>query len=190
NPLATRSWSGNNLGDLWLGAKVNLMSQWRQQPAAVAVRAMVKLPTGDTQSGASTGKTDLAFDAIVSKEVNERVEVAGYGGFIFRSEPDQVEETNGFRWGLGAGFPSRKALRVTAELSGEAYSKSALAVKTQLTAGDTDTSFLNPGFISDVKSPVQIDLGLTWQAPTGFFVGAGWTYRPTVDSRDTFIPGA
>ena len=106
------------LGDFWVGAKVNLTSQWRQQPVALAVRGMVKLPTGDTDSGAGTGKADFALDAIVSKEINERVEVSGYGGFIVRGSPDEVETTNAFRWGLGAGFPSRKALRFTAELTG------------------------------------------------------------------------
>src|SRR4051794_5148979 len=72
NPLARAGWSGNNVGDLWLGAKFNLTSQWRQQPAAFAIRAMVKAPTGDTESGASTGKTDFAIDGIVSKEMNGR----------------------------------------------------------------------------------------------------------------------
>ena len=52
NPLARDSWSGNNLGDFWVGAKVNLTSQWRQQPAAFALRGMLKLPTGDKDSGA------------------------------------------------------------------------------------------------------------------------------------------
>ena len=60
---------------------------------------------------------------MVSKEINQRVEVSGYGGFIFRGNPDEVSETNGFRWGLGAGFPSRKSLRFTAELTGEKYFK-------------------------------------------------------------------
>jgi peptidoglycan-associated lipoprotein len=36
---------------------------------------------------------------------------------------------------------------------------------------------------------VQLDLGLTWQAQGGFFAGIGWTYRPSVDSRETFIAG-
>jgi len=36
NPLMSSQWSGSNLGDLWLGGKWNLTSQWRQQPAAFA----------------------------------------------------------------------------------------------------------------------------------------------------------
>ena len=185
NPLARAGWSGNNLGDFWVGAKVNLTSQWRQQPVAFAVRGMVKLPTGDTDSGASTGKADFALDAIVSKELNERVEVSGYGGFIVRGSPDEVETTNAFRWGFGAGFPTRKPLRFTAELEGEQYSNDTLVTKQVLTA--EDGSFLPVGFISDVRSPVNLHLGLTWQGAGGVFAGAGWNWRMTMDSRDHFL---
>src|SRR5438874_955474 len=185
NPLATDTWSGNNLGDLWIGAKWNLMSQWQQRPAAFALRGMIKLPTGDTDSGASTGKTDFELDAILSKEVNQRVEFSGYGGFLFRGNPDEVDTTNSFKWGVGAGFPSRKALRLTAELEGEAYTKSSLQTKTLFLA--TDGSFLPNGFASDVTSPVNLDLGLTWQHPKGFFAGAGWTWRLNMDTRDAVL---
>jgi peptidoglycan-associated lipoprotein len=184
-PLASDTWSGNQLGDFWVGAKWNLTSQWRQQPMAFAIRGMVKLPTGDKDSGASTGKADVAVDAVASKEINERVEFAGYGGLIFRGSPSEVEETNGLRWGLGIGAPSRKSLRFTAEFSGEKFFKDTLTAKTQLLA--TDGSFLPAGYVSDIQSPVQIDLGLTWQARSGFFAGAGWTWRPTVDSRDQYL---
>ena len=185
NPLARQGWSGNQLGDLWVGGKVNVSSQWRQQPAAFAVRAMVKLPTGDKDSGASTGKADVAFDGIVSKEINERAEVSGYAGFIVRGTPSAVEETNGFRWGFGAGFPSRRSLRFTAELTGEKYTKSSLTSKSPLVA--EDGSILPAGFISDITSPVDVNLGLTWQAHNGFFAGAGWTWRVNMDSRDHFL---
>jgi outer membrane protein OmpA-like peptidoglycan-associated protein len=185
NPLAKKGWSGNQLGDLWVGGKFNVSSQWRQQPAAFAVRAMVKLPTGDKDSGASTGKPDVVFDGIVSKEINERAEVSGYAGFIVRGAPSEVEETNGFRGGFGAGFPSRKSLRFTAELTGEAYTKSSLTSKTSLIA--EDGSILPAGFTSDLTSPVDVNLGLTWQARSGFFAGAGWTWRVNMDSRDHFL---
>src|SRR5206468_5261868 len=105
NPLNTKAWSGNNVGDLTVGLKWNLMSEWQQKAAATAVRFLVKLPTGSTDSGASTGKMDVTADFVVSKDMNRRVELAGYAGYIFRTEPDAVETTNGFRWGLGAGFP-------------------------------------------------------------------------------------
>jgi peptidoglycan-associated lipoprotein len=188
NPLMADTWSGNKLGDLWLGVKWNLMSQWQQKPAAFALRPMIKIPTGSTTGGASTGKMDFAIDAVVSKEVNQKVEYSGYAGFIIRGSPDEVDSTNGFRWGLGAGMPSRKSLRFTAELTGEAYTNKALATKMQILA--TDGSFLPVGFVSDVRDPVDLNLGLTWQGKNGVFAGVGWTYRFTVDSRDTFLPGS
>ncbi len=185
NPLARDGWSGNNLGDFWVGGKWALTSPWRQQPAAFALRGMLKLPTGDKDSGASTGKLDGVVDAIVSTEVNERIELSGYGGVIFRGSPDEVEETNGIRWGLGAGFPSRQPLRFTAELSGERYTKDSLTTKTALVG--TDGSILPAGFVSDVKSPVNVNLGLTWQGAGGFFAGAGWTWRVNMDKREDFL---
>ena len=185
HPLASQGWSGNQLGDLWIGLKWNLASEYDQKPVAFALRPMIKLPTGDKDGGASTGKTDFVLDAVVSKELNQRVEVSGYGGFIVRGEPDAVETTNGFRWGVGAGMPSRKSLRLTAELDGEFYSNDSLATKTQLLA--SDGSFLPSGFTETVKSPVNFNLGLTWQHANGFFAGLGWTYRFTVDKRDEFL---
>ncbi|HTM24516.1 MAG TPA: OmpA family protein [Vicinamibacterales bacterium] len=187
NPLMKDTWSGNQLGDLWVGGKWNITSEFRQQPAAFALRAMVKLPTDKKDEGAGTGKADFAFDGILSKEINQRAEVSGYAGFIVRGAPSEVEETNGFRWGFGAGFPSRKSLRFTAELTGEKYSKSSIATKTLLTA--TDGSFLPVGFSSTLKSPVDLGLGLTWQSAKGVFAGVGWTWRLNMDKRDQFLTG-
>ena len=190
HPLMNRTWSGNQLGDLWIGGKWNLTSEFRQQPVAFAIRGMIKLPTGDDEGGASTGKTDFALDAVLSKELNQRVEVSGYGGFLFRGEPDAVETTNSFRWGIGAGMPSRRSLRLTAELTGEMYSNDTLSTKQLLTspAGDRgDGSFLPIGFTETVKNPIDFNLGLTWQGRNGVFAGLGWTYRFTVDKREEFL---
>ena len=51
NPLMNDTWNGNQLGDLWIGAKWNLMSEWHQQPVAFALRPMIKLPTGKQGQG-------------------------------------------------------------------------------------------------------------------------------------------
>src|SRR5258708_36392323 len=136
NPLARAGGSGNNVGDLWIGAKINVASQRQQKPAAFAIRGMVKLPAGDKNSGASTGKADVAVDAIVSGEVNNRVEISGYGGFIVPGTPDAVEETNGFRWGAGAGFPARKSLRLAAQVHGAGDPPRPLAAPTPLLCDD------------------------------------------------------
>ena len=36
HPFVRQGWSGNQLGDFWVGAKINLTSQWKQQPVAFA----------------------------------------------------------------------------------------------------------------------------------------------------------
>ncbi|MGE5814405.1 MAG: transporter, partial [Acidobacteriota bacterium] len=120
-PTNRQGWSSNQFGDIYAGAKVNLLSQHRQQPAAFAIRGMVKIPTADDQDGAGTGAVDLLLDAIVSKEFNDRVEFSGFGGIIYRGDSNDFDLPGGFRWGFGAGFPTRKSLRFTAELHGEAY---------------------------------------------------------------------
>src|SRR5258708_32168416 len=83
NPLMADTWSGNQLGDLWIGAKWNISSEWRQQPVAFALRPMIKLPTDKKAKGAGTGKADFALDAVLSNELNQLVEVSVYAASTF-----------------------------------------------------------------------------------------------------------
>src|SRR6266436_5604981 len=83
-PRVNQAWTGDNLGDLYLGAKINLWSEYRQKPAAIALRLMVKAPTGKSDIGTSTGKADVSIDAIVSKEVTKMVDFSAYGGYEWR----------------------------------------------------------------------------------------------------------
>jgi outer membrane protein OmpA-like peptidoglycan-associated protein len=182
-PFVRQGWSDNQLGDLWIGAKVNLMSQWRQNPAAFALRGLVKLPTAkDDEEGVGTGKADFAIDAVLSKEINERVELSGFGGMIFRGKPNQVDISNGFRWGFGAGFPSRRGLRLTAELHGEAYLDDSLELSSPLIGDDGSISSLT----SNIDSPFNASIGLTWQGTNGVFAGAGVNWRVKMDGRSEF----
>ena len=98
-PRVNQYWTGDNIGDFYIGAKYNLMSEFRQNPAAVALRGMIKLPTGDDDSGVSTGATDFSVDLIASKEAKKLVEVSGFGGYEWRGSPDGFETPGGaFRW--------------------------------------------------------------------------------------------
>src|SRR5262245_26990692 len=58
NPRVHQPWTGDHVGDLYVGGKVNLLSEYRQNPVALAVRGLVKIPTGDDKVGNSTGKVD------------------------------------------------------------------------------------------------------------------------------------
>ena len=177
-PFVNDGWSGNQLGDLWVGAKVNITSEYRQAPAAFAVRGLLKIPTAAEDNGlrAGTGEVDFAFDGIVSKELNQRVELSGFGGFIFRGDPDEFDLLNGFRWGVGAGFPTRQNLRVTAELHGEIFSGDVVE-----TLGPT---ILPPA--SEQDGPVNASIGLTWTGRNGFFAGAGINWNMGLSGRDDF----
>jgi outer membrane protein OmpA-like peptidoglycan-associated protein len=183
-PFVRQGWSDNQLGDLWLGAKVNILSEYRQHPMAFAVRGMVKLPTAkDDEEGVGTGKADFAFDAIASKEINQRVELSGFGGFVFRGDPDQFDLSNGLRWGFGAGFPTRRNLRLTAELHGEAYFDDSISYTGTGLVGD-DGSL--PPLLSDNSSPVNASVGLTWTGRNGFFAGGGVNWGLGLDGRGDF----
>jgi outer membrane protein OmpA-like peptidoglycan-associated protein len=181
-PFVRQGWSDNQLGDLWLGAKINFSSQWRQQPAAFALRGMVKIPTAkEDEEGVGTGKMDFAVDAIVSKEINERVELSGFGGFIARGKPDDVELSNGIRWGFGAGFPTRKNLRLTAELHGEKYLDDTLVQSRSIIGEDGSVAPTT----TNLDSPINASLGLTWLG-RNWFAGAGINYSIKMDGRSEF----
>jgi outer membrane protein OmpA-like peptidoglycan-associated protein len=178
HPLVDRGWSGNKVGDFLVGGKFNFLSEADQKPLAAAFRAMVKLPTGDKDSGASTGRPDGMFDFILSKEANAAVEVTGYAGAIFRGSPDEFTQSSGFRYGAGFGFPSRSLLRVTAEFNGEKPFDDTITLTRPVVGVD--------GSISPLSSPLTAfnaaTVGLTWQDRKGFFIGAAATWtRPSAD---------
>jgi outer membrane protein OmpA-like peptidoglycan-associated protein len=181
-PRVNRGWIGDNVGDFYVGAKYNFMSEYRQKPAAVALRGMVKLPTGDDEAGASTGKTDFLVDAIFSKEYNRRIEVAGNAGFEFRGSPDDIDiPGTAFRWGIGAAVGSRSPLRGTFELNGSTGGD------TTITSGSIiglDGSIAPP--TTDTKGVTRATAGLTWQARSGFFIGGGLGMNIPMKSREDF----
>jgi outer membrane protein OmpA-like peptidoglycan-associated protein len=181
-PLMNSSWSGSQLGDLLVGGKVNLLSEFRQQPAAFALRGIVKLPTGNEDEGAGTGSPDFMVDAIVSKELNQSVELTGFGGFIVRGDPDGVDLSNGFRWGVGVGGPSRRSLRAFAELHGELRIDDEVTLSRNLVGTDGSIAPLT----SENRNIARLTGGVTWQAPKGFFIGTAANWDLPVKSRDDF----
>ena len=183
-PLNRTTFTGSARGDLWVGGKFNLLSQADRHGAALALRAMVKLPVGDTTAGTTSGKADVAVDAIVSREAAKVVELSGYGGVIVRGNPAGYTLTNGFRWGFGAGFPSRSPLRVTTELYGEAYANHTITAPAGLVG--TDGSAVPTS--STIRNPAYLNLGLTLQMKNGFFVGIGANWNLTDPSRSAANP--
>ena len=179
HPGLTQSWSGDNFGDILLGAKINLLSERNQAPVAVALRGAIQLPTGDLESGAGTGKPIAYLDAIVSKEFAERVEMSWFGGLVFRGDPDDINLSNSARLGWGAAFPSRSPLRITTEATFEAKFQDTVDLGAPLVAADGSVAPTS-GFI---REPFDITIGATYQAKNGFFAGGGLLFAVNQRAR-------
>jgi len=178
-PLVRQQWTGNKVGDLTLGGKISLTAT-RKAPVGAAIRLMVKLPVGDKDAGASTGKTDFQVDGIVSAN-GPVAEVSGYAGVVTRGSPDGYQLTNGLRWGVGAAFPQKynMGFRVTAELFGEKYFNSVITAP----AGQFGSDGSAVPTSTTIHSPAVLSLGLTWQAPKGFFIGGAASWNLHMNNR-------
>ena len=178
-PLANDQYSGNKVGDLVLGGKINLLSEANLSPVAFALRGFVKVPTGNEDVGNTTGKPDGAFDVIVSKDLGT-VEAAGYGGFAFRGDPDGIDLPNSFRWGVGAGIPIGPTFKLFGEINGEFLTDDTLTLDAPITGPDGSQSALT----SPLKNPVDLTLGLQWDGLGGVYVGAGVNVAAIHDNRE------
>src|SRR5688572_720994 len=173
HPTVHETWTGNKLGDLFLGGKFNLVSQQHQYPVAVAMRGTVKLPTGDRDAGAGTGEYDGFFDVIGSGAAGG-MELAAFAGVAMRGDPDDIKISDGVRWGAGVGFPTRSQLRATAEVHGEWALDREVLAPAGLVVGDDGS--LSPA-ASRIKDQVNTTIGVSWQHPSGVLLGAAVNYR-------------
>jgi len=179
-PKVNQYWTGDNVGDFFVGAKYNIWSESRNNPAAIALRGMIKLPTGKADAGVSTGKADFSIDGVVSKEAAKLVEVSGYGGYEWRGSPDGFDIPGGaFRWGTGLTFPSRNFLRVVGELNGYVPSSDVATTTTALKGFDNTLSPLT----SNTENITRATLGLTLQTKKGLFFGAGVSWNVPTHAR-------
>jgi outer membrane protein OmpA-like peptidoglycan-associated protein len=180
-PRVNRYWTGDHIGDFYVGAKINLWSEARNNPAALAFRGLVKLPTADKDVGNGTGKADFSLDFIASKEAAKLVEVSGYAGFEGRGQPDGFDTpSSAFRWGAGVGFPSRNWLRITGELNGFMPSNDGATTTARLTGIDGSISPL----FADTENITRATFGITAQTRKGIFFGAGVSWNVPSHARD------
>jgi peptidoglycan-associated lipoprotein len=178
-PFVREGWTGNNFGDVYVGAKVNLLSEHRRQPLALAARGTVKMPTAG-EDNVGTGQFDYFADAILSKEINQSVEIAGFSGFAFRGDPGGLSLSDGMRWGFGAAFASRGSLRFTTELHGEIpFNDTVLVAPGAIVGIDGSISPV----ITQLDSRVNAAAGVTWQHPSGMLLGIGMNYRLGIEGQ-------
>jgi outer membrane protein OmpA-like peptidoglycan-associated protein len=183
-PNVFEDWT-TGVGDVIVGAKLNLMSQWRQSPASLAIRGAVKVPAASFDDGLGTRKPDFSVDLVLSREMASIVEMAGYVGGQYRGDPDNFELTHGARWGAGLSFPSRSPLRLVGEVDGEYYFDKTIAFTGPQTLQIGGNTFPSSW---DVDHPVDAHIGLTFQHPNGFFLGGGLNFGLDTKNRGQFLP--
>ena len=183
-PRVNTVWTGDNVGDLFVGGEGAICwSKCQQNPAALAVRGMVKLPTGDDEAGASTGKTDFFVDFIVSKDVgadrgSRRAMPATNGA------GSRTASTRRAARSAGARAPgSRRGARcgVNTELNGvhPAPMTRRRAATASLVGADGSLAPL----LADTQSMTRAHIGLTWQHTRGFFIGTGLAWNLPTEGR-------
>jgi len=180
-PRVNQGWTGDNLGDLSLGTKINFLSEADQKPFALALRVIAKLPTGDKDTGVSTGKTDVAFDGIISKEAQKLIDLAGYVGYEVQGKPDGFNDypSGSFRWGVGGAFPSRNFIRLNAEINGMVRNGKLVTPTTALIGTDLSRSPAS----SITENLTRATLGVTIQSKGGFFGGVGVSWNLPTEGR-------
>ena len=178
-PYVNRGWSTTLLRPLIVGAKLNLLSQSRQDPMGMALRASMSVPTGPREAGtnAATGQLDL----VLGKEMAKKTELTGYVGAVIRANPDDFNLSNGVRWGLGLAMPTRTPLRLLAEIDGEFRLGDDPTVRNSAFLGsDGSILMLN----SRSHDPANFKMGPVWQDTRGFFVHGGVTYSRRAGTRN------
>ena len=68
-PFVREGWTGNNFGDAYVGAKINLLSEHRRQPLAMAFRGTVKLPTAGEDNVCTVSSTTSPTRSSVRKSI-------------------------------------------------------------------------------------------------------------------------
>ena len=107
-PRVNQGWTGDNVGDFYLGAKFNLWSEFRQKPGGGRGARDGEAADGRQGRGRQHRQDRFPVDFIVSKEAAAACRALGVRGLRIPRQPDGFDAPGGaFRWGVGAGFPSR-----------------------------------------------------------------------------------
>ena len=112
-PRVNQDWTGDNVGDFYVGAKVNLLVRVprrsrRRSPCAASSSCRPATRTSATAPARPTSRSTSSS----ARKRRRSSRCPGYGGYEFRGKPDGFDTPGGaFRWGAGVGFPSRSPLR-------------------------------------------------------------------------------
>ena len=160
-PFVSTPWETGR-GDLKLGAKFGLLNDYMGDPLGFALRAYVKVPTADEDLGLGTGKVSWGGDAIVSKSIDEKLDLHGSLGFTKNGDPDNVNIGDAWRWAVGLNVPACSWVQLQGELMKTTYT------------GDDDFEQTNP--LDLVVGPVF------WIRP-GIFIRGALSWNLNFDDR-------
>jgi outer membrane protein OmpA-like peptidoglycan-associated protein len=130
-PFVNTPWQ-TGAGDLKLGLKYGFLNDYMGDPVGLAIRGFVKIPTADENKGLGTGKTSFGADLVLSKNIDEKLDIHGSLGYQWNSDPDGVNIANALKWAVGLNVPACRTVQLQAELMGTKYS------------GDVDFEQTNP----------------------------------------------
>lgn len=100
---------GSGPGELYLGAKFNLLSERRGNALGLAFQPTLKFDLnasrGRLARGLSSGVNDAGFDFIVSKNLPKGATYTFSTGFMFNGDPGFVERQDSWNYGTGFEIP-------------------------------------------------------------------------------------
>ena len=159
-PFIAQRWE-TGFGDVKLGMKFSLLSDYRGDPLGLAVRGLVKLPTADETRGLGTGKASFVADLIVSKTLRYAADLHASLGYELNGEPDNAQVANAFRWGVGFNLPACRIFQLQAEVTGRVFS---------------DSTPRQTNVVDLIVGPA------IWLRP-GWFIRPAWSYAINYDGR-------
>lgn len=166
-----RSNNENQIGDTLLRAKVRFLKGREANPLSVAGEMLLKLPTaGRDQFFGTTGKPDIGFIAVASKEFTPVTAHINFG-YIFIGNPPFKDLADQLLYALGLELKTEEEpLSLIAELSGNS--------ETGRTAS-RETLTIQGGAAYRVAGSFSFDasmgFGVTKDSPD-YLINAGFTY--------------
>ncbi len=117
---------GDGAGDLWAGAKFNLLSEGRNNCLDFALQSIARFPTSShTQRklrGLTPGVFDAGLDIVASKRLKDKGTVAGKIGFLSGRNVDGIDRQHQLGWGAGLEWALIKpSLYIIGEFAGEKF---------------------------------------------------------------------
>jgi hypothetical protein len=163
---------GAGSGQLWSGAKINLLSETKRAPLSLGLQATFKFPLSESRGrllrGLTNGAFEGGFDLILSKHFPGSSTLTANSGLMFVDDSEDVNLQNRLNYGIGYQLPFATS---KVELIGE-------VVGSLFFGGRTG--------IANPKSPLDFQVGLrTFPAR---WISISGAYSATLRSIDPSLP--